>query len=166
MVRTRLTFGLVATVGALLTGGIVLAQDAGPVPAKPDVEVPGATRAEISPSDMVKQVADYKTRMEEMRIQVFLHKQKNFSWPIAETSSHWITLGMDKDLNIAMANAARNAIKFLSSRAHITELDAYALCSIAVSFRVTQVVDIVRGVHAMIPKSLFTGDLRKQIAVV
>ncbi|HKA86232.1 MAG TPA: hypothetical protein VKE22_01155 [Haliangiales bacterium] len=64
--RTRLTFGLVATVGALLTGGIVLAQDAGPVPAKPDVEVPGATRAEISPSDMVKQVADYKTRMEEM----------------------------------------------------------------------------------------------------
>ncbi|HKD13698.1 MAG TPA: acetamidase/formamidase family protein [Candidatus Angelobacter sp.] len=107
-----------------------------------------------------------ETRMEEMRIQVFLHKQKNFSWPIAETSSHWITLGMDKDLNIAMANAARNAIKFLSSRAHITELDAYALCSIAVSFRVTQVVDIVRGVHAMIPKSLFTGDLRKQIAVV
>ena len=107
-----------------------------------------------------------ETRMEEMRIQVVLHKQQNFSWPIAETSSHWITLGMDKDLNIAMANAARNAIKFLSSRAKITELDAYALCSIAVSFRVTQVVDIVRGVHAMIPKSLFTGDLRKQIAVV
>jgi len=40
------------------------------------------------------------------------------------------------------------------------------LCSIAVSFRVTQVVDIVRGVHAMIPKSLFTGELRQQIAVV
>jgi acetamidase/formamidase len=35
-----------------------------------------------------------------------------------------------------------------------------------VSFRVTQVVDIVRGVHAMIPKGLFTGDLRGQIAVV
>ncbi len=44
--------------------------------------------------------------------------------------------------------------------------DAYALCSIAVSFRVTQVVDIVRGVHAMIPKNLFTGELRGRIAVV
>lgn len=107
-----------------------------------------------------------ETRMQEMRIQVVLHKQKNFSWPIAETASHWITMGLDKDLNAAMTMAARNAIKFLAARARMTELDAYALCSIAASFRVTQVVDIVRGVHAMIPKSLFTGDLRKGISVV
>ena len=107
-----------------------------------------------------------ETRMQEARIQVVLHKQKNFAWPIAETSTHWITLGLDKDLNIAMQLAARNAIKFLSSRGGMTELDAYGLCSIAVSFRVTQVVDIVRGVHAMIPKSLFSGALRQQIAVV
>ncbi|HXB20473.1 MAG TPA: acetamidase/formamidase family protein [Candidatus Solibacter sp.] len=107
-----------------------------------------------------------ETRMQEMRIQVVLHKQKNFSWPIAETATHWILLGLDKDLNVAMTLAARNAIKFLSTRAGLTELDAYALCSIAVSFRITQVVDIVRGVHAMIPKSLFDADLRRQIAVV
>ncbi|HET7872221.1 MAG TPA: acetamidase/formamidase family protein [Terriglobales bacterium] len=107
-----------------------------------------------------------ETRFQELRIQVLLHKQKNFAWPIAETSTHWIILGMDKDLNVAMQAAARNAIKFLASRAGMTELDAYALCSIAVSFRVTQVVDIVRGVHAMIPKSLFTGELRSKISVV
>jgi acetamidase/formamidase len=107
-----------------------------------------------------------ETRMQELRIQVILHKQKNFAWPIAETSAHWIILGLDKDLNVAMSLAARNAINFLAARTSLTKLDAYALCSIAVSFRVTQVVDIVRGVHAMIPKSLFTGDLRKQIAVV
>ena len=107
-----------------------------------------------------------ETRMEELRIQVILHKQKNFAWPVAETSTHWITLGLDKDLNTAMALAARNAINFLATRASLTKLDAYALCSVAISFRVTQVVDIVRGVHAMIPKSLFTGDLRKQITVV
>jgi acetamidase/formamidase len=65
-----------------------------------------------------------------------------------------------------MTLAARNAIDFLSTRAKLTPHDAYALCSIAASFRVTQVVDIVRGVHAMIPKSLFTGELRQQIAVV
>lgn len=107
-----------------------------------------------------------ETRMQEVRLRVFLHKQKKFEWPIAETASHWIIVGLDKDLNKAMSLAARNAIGFLASRAKLTPLDAYALCSIAVSFRVTQVVDIVRGVHAMIPKSLFTGGLRRQIAVV
>jgi acetamidase/formamidase len=107
-----------------------------------------------------------ETRMKDMRIQVILHKQKNFAWPVAETATHWIAIGLDKDLNVAMAMAARNAIKFLAARTDLTELDAYALCSIAVSFRVTQVVDIVRGVHALIPKSLFTGALRREIAVV
>ena len=107
-----------------------------------------------------------ETRMKEMRIQVILHKQKKFDWPVAETHTHWIVVGLDKDLNVAMTLAARNAIKFLATRAKLTELDAYALCSIAVSFRVTQVVDIVRGVHAMIPKSLFSGALRQQIAIV
>jgi acetamidase/formamidase len=107
-----------------------------------------------------------ETRMQEVLIQVVLHKQKNFHWPVAETETHWITVGLDKDLNTAMTFAARNAVDFLSTRAKLTPLDAYALCSIAVSFRVTQVVDIVRGVHAMIPKNLFTGELRGQIAVV
>lgn len=106
-----------------------------------------------------------ETGMKELRIQVVLHKQKNFAWPIAETDTHWITLGLDKDLNVAMTLAARNAIDFLASRADLSKPDAYALCSIAASFRVTQVVDIVRGVHAMIPKSLFAAELRKQIAV-
>jgi acetamidase/formamidase len=58
-------------------------------------------------------------------------------------------MGLDKDLNAAMTLAARNAIKFLAAQAKISELDAYALCSVAVSFRVTRVVDIVRGVHAL-----------------
>jgi len=107
-----------------------------------------------------------ETRLQELRIQVILHKQKDFKWPVAETDTHWIVFGLDKDLNKAMALAAQNAIGFLSSRAKLTPADAYALCSIAASFRVTQVVDIVRGVHAMIPKALFTGDLRRQIAVV
>jgi len=106
-----------------------------------------------------------ETRMKEVRAQVILHKQKNMAWPAAETDSHWIMLGLDKDLNVAMQLAARNAIKFLAAQAKISELDAYALCSIAVSFRVTQVVDIVRGVHAMIPKAIFAPELRREMAI-
>jgi acetamidase/formamidase len=107
-----------------------------------------------------------ETRMKELRIQVVLHKQKNLAWPVAETDSHWIIIGLDKDLNKAMTLAAQNAIKFLSSQAKISALDAYALCSIAVSFRVTQVVDIVRGVHALIPKSIFASELRREMTMV
>ena len=66
----------------------------------------------------------------------------------------------------SMTLAARNAIDFLASRAKLTHQEAWALCSIAASFRISQVVDIVRGVHAMIPKSPFTGELRQRIAVV
>ena len=107
-----------------------------------------------------------ETRMKDLRIQVILHKNKNMDWPVAETDTHWIVMGLDKDLNKAMALAAQNAIKFLAARAKITPLDAYALCSIGASFRVTQVVDIVRGVHAMIPKALFAAQLRREMSVV
>ena len=104
--------------------------------------------------------------MKELQIQVLLHKQKNLAWPVAETDTHWIIIGLDKDLHAAMTLAARNAIKFLAAQAKITELDAYALCSIAVSFRVTQVVDIVRGVHALIPKNVFATELRQHMKMV
>jgi acetamidase/formamidase len=107
-----------------------------------------------------------ETRMKELQIQVLLHKQKNLAWPVAETDTHWIIIGLDKDLHAAMTLAARNAIKFLAAQAKITELDAYALCSIAVSFRVTQVVDIVRGVHALIPKNIFATELRQHMKMV
>lgn len=107
-----------------------------------------------------------ETGMKELQIQVVLHKQKVLAWPAAETETHWILMGLDKDLNLAMVLAARNAIKFLAAQAKISELDAYALCSIAVSFRVTQVVDIVRGVHALIPKNIFDTELRRQMTML
>ena len=107
-----------------------------------------------------------ETRMKELQVKVLLHKQKGLAWPVAETDTHWIIIGLDKDLHAAMTLAARNAIKFLAAQAKITTLDAYALCSIAVSFRVTQVVDIVQGVHALIPKSIFASDLQQQMKMV
>jgi acetamidase/formamidase len=107
-----------------------------------------------------------ETRMKELQIQVLLHKQKGMAWPVAETDTHWILIGLDRDLHAAMTLAARNAIKFLAVQAKISELDAYALCSVAVSFRLTQVVDIVRGVHALIPKNIFASELRQQMKMV
>src|SRR5262249_5689484 len=47
-----------------------------------------------------------ETRMQEVLIQIALHKQKNFQWPVAETATHWITEGLDKDLNAVMSPLA------------------------------------------------------------
>jgi acetamidase/formamidase len=107
-----------------------------------------------------------ETAMREVRVQVSLHKQVGWQWPFAETDTHWYALGMDRDLGEAFKIALRNTLDCLERRAGLTRLDAYSLASMAVSFRVTQVVDIAKGVHAMIPKSLFGEDLPKTISIV
>ena len=106
-----------------------------------------------------------ETAMHEARVRVLLHKQVGLAWPFAETETHWIAMGMDKDLATAQRIALINAIDFLARRAALSRADAYALCSVAVSFRVTQVVDINKGVHAMIPKSIFSARLSGRMSI-
>jgi acetamidase/formamidase len=107
-----------------------------------------------------------ETAMREVRIQVMLHPQAGWEWPFAETDTHWIALATDADLNEAFKIALRNTLDFLERKAGLSRLDAYSLASIGVSFRVTQVVDANKGVHAMIPKSVFSDDLRQTISIV
>ena len=107
-----------------------------------------------------------ESAMREMRIQVVLHKQAGWQWPFAETDSHWYALGMHADITEAFKIALRNALDFLEQRAGLSRMDAYGLASMAASFRVTQVVDANKGVHAMIPKSLFSADRLQSISIV
>ena len=78
--------------------------------------------------------------------------------PFASTPTHWIAMGFHTDMLESTKMAVRNAIKFLNKRYGMNELDSYAFCSMAVDLRVTQVVDLAKGIHAMIPKSYFVGD--------
>ena len=82
-------------------------------------------------------------------------KGAKLTWPRAETPTHFIAMGIDKDLNEAMKIAVREAVDLIATEKHLDRDDAYMLCSVAVDFRVTQVVDGTKGIHAMIPKSLF-----------
>jgi acetamidase/formamidase len=106
-----------------------------------------------------------ESAMREVRIQVVLHKQAGWSWPMAETATHWIMLGIDADLNEGFRIATRNTIDFLVRRARLSRADAYCLASIGVSFRVTQFVNQTRGIHALIPKALFVDELRERISI-
>jgi acetamidase/formamidase len=84
-----------------------------------------------------------------------LHKGRSLKWPMAETPSHYIVMGLDIDLNIAAQIAVEESVDFLSWKMDLSPMDAYSLSSLAVDFEVTQMVDGVKGIHGMIPKSLF-----------
>jgi acetamidase/formamidase len=89
------------------------------------------------------------------RFRFELCRGKTLAWPRAETPTHWIALGLHTDLEEAMRMAIRETVGFLVETQSLTREDAYALASIAVDFEVTQVVDGVKGIHAMIPKAIF-----------
>ena len=94
----------------------------------------------------------------EIRIQPIVRKDMKLEWPRIETKTHWITTGFDEDLNKAMVNATREAVNFLAEQKMVpmSRLEAYNLVSVVGDCRVSQVVDIRKGVHCMIPKSIFT----------
>jgi acetamidase/formamidase len=88
-------------------------------------------------------------------LRFFVRKGASLKWPRAETATHFIAMGLDRDLDEAMKIAVREAVDLIASEKKLDREDAYMLCSAAVDFRVTQVVDGTKGVHAMIPKSIF-----------
>src|SRR6202162_6737219 len=94
----------------------------------------------------------------EIEIQPIVRKDLHTEWPRAETSTHWVFMGFDEDLNEAMKIAVRETVNFLAEQKMVpmSREEAYSLTSIIGDCRVSQVVDIRKGVHCMIPKSIFT----------
>jgi acetamidase/formamidase len=89
------------------------------------------------------------------RFQVVVRKDLKLTWPRGETPTHWIAMGIDKDLVVATKIAVRQAIEFLVTMKGMNRDDAYMLVSTACDVDVTQLVDGPVGVHVMIPKRLF-----------
>jgi acetamidase/formamidase len=87
--------------------------------------------------------------------QFVVRKDMHLRWPRAETPTHFMTMGVHEDLDEAMKTAAREMIDWLVQTKGLSRDDAYMFASAAVDFRVTQVVDGKKGIHAMAPKSMF-----------
>jgi acetamidase/formamidase len=87
-----------------------------------------------------------------------LHKKQGaapmLAYPRAETSGHWITMGMNEDLDLAMKQALREMIALIVARSNLSREEAYQFCSLAVDFHVTQTVNGEKGVHGMLRKGL------------
>ena len=88
------------------------------------------------------------------RLQFFVRKGQTLEWPRAETPTHHILMGFDRDLTKATEIAIREAVKFLQERAGITQGEAYSVVSMACDLRITELVDGNVGVHVMVPKSI------------
>ncbi|OJW23160.1 MAG: amidase [Rhodospirillales bacterium 69-11] len=76
------------------------------------------------------------------------------SHPRAETATHFITMGLNEDLDQAMKQALREMIRFITARTNLSREQAYAFCSLAVDFHVTQTVNGEKGVHGLLKKGL------------
>jgi acetamidase/formamidase len=77
--------------------------------------------------------------------------------PLAETSEFLVPTGMDEDLDVAVQNCVRAALGLLEARYGMDRALAYAYLSAATDFNISQVVDIVKGVHARLRVSDFAG---------
>jgi acetamidase/formamidase len=89
-------------------------------------------------------------------LQFIVHKGKTIKWPRAETATHIISMGCDRDLNAATHIAVREMIHYLMEEKKLSQADAYMLCSVAADVNITQLVDGNVGVHVLLPKAIFT----------
>lgn len=87
------------------------------------------------------------------RFQVIVHKQ-SLNFPRAITPTHYISMGMDVDLDDAAKQALRNMIKWLTEIKPWTAEEAYVFCSLACDLHVTQLVDGNKGIHAMVSRNV------------
>ncbi len=90
------------------------------------------------------------------RVQLTVRKDMTLTWPRAETTTDYISMGTDEDLKTATTVAIQEMVDFLAASKSLTKHEAYQLVSIAGHVAVTQLVDRpVYGVHVRMPKSVF-----------
>ena len=84
-----------------------------------------------------------------------VHKGVTISGPRAETDTHYMIMGIDLDLDRATRHATWEVVDFLVKEKGLTPAKALSLASIAVDFRVSEVVDLTQVVTGYIPKDIF-----------
>lgn len=77
--------------------------------------------------------------------------------PWGETAKHTIVVGLGPTLDEAMRGCVRNAVALVVDRTGVDEQSALAFLSAAADFEVSQAVNLVVGVHALIRTSDLDG---------
>jgi len=89
--------------------------------------------------------------MERAELTFRLRDDLRLATPWAETPAGWLTFGFDEDLDEATAIALDAMLGLMGERFGVGRAEALALASVVVELRITQAVNGVRGVHALLP---------------
>jgi acetamidase/formamidase len=88
--------------------------------------------------------------MDRVQLTFSLHEDMDLRTPAAATSDAWITFGFHEDLDQAMVPAVEAMLEKMCDQFELSKPEALALAGVVVDVRVTQVVNGVLGVHAVL----------------
>jgi acetamidase/formamidase len=89
--------------------------------------------------------------IESAEVTFSLLPETHLAMPRAHTPLGWITFGLHEDLNEAAIVALEGMVELLGELHGLDRCQALAMASIVVDLRVTQIVNQVKGVHAVLP---------------
>jgi acetamidase/formamidase len=89
--------------------------------------------------------------MDRVDLKFHLHEGMRLTTPRARTAEGWLTLAFHEDLNEATYLAIEAMLDLMAEQYHLERTDALLLASLVVDLRITQIVNGVRGVHAVLP---------------
>jgi acetamidase/formamidase len=99
-----------------------------------------------------------------MAVNVSVVKTLKLDMPRVETPTHWITMGFDNDLNLAWNQALAQTLKFIGEqRGQSAEAAALTMASVS-DCRVSQVVNIKKGIHCLTPKDTSASGIPERPA--
>jgi acetamidase/formamidase len=76
-------------------------------------------------------------------------------WPLARIDGAWLTFGMHRSLGMAARIAVDGMVKLMRREFGLKRADALVLASVGVDLHVTQVVNVMQGVHAVLRDDAF-----------
>lgn len=89
--------------------------------------------------------------IDRVELRFTLRPDLTISAPRANTAAGWITFGFDADLDEAMAMALDGMLDLIGEQHGLSRSEAIGIASACVDLHVTQVVNRVLGVHAVLP---------------
>ena len=94
-----------------------------------------------------------ETAYREINLTLEVIKGKPLDFPRIETKSSWISMGFDQDLNKAWDQAKAQTIKLVSELRNMPADQSAKLMTTISDCRVSQVVNIKKGIHCLNPKT-------------
>ena len=94
-----------------------------------------------------------ETAYKEMSVTLEVLKKLKLDFPRIETPKSWITMGFDQDLNKALDFVKEQTAKMLAEQRKISTDDAAKLMHEVSDCRISQVVNIKKGIHCLNPKN-------------